>query len=131
MSSASSLGIDENVHIDLRPSWRRLDFIAVRNVLVITQDWAEENIERGWAGRYLPYPRIEKTLGEGVELTMVQTPGKHLTYGLVLEAVKRLLEWETTVGKGKAVQFGILDHGIVKGAGSIRKAKIRSLDSAR
>ncbi|KAL8762144.1 MAG: hypothetical protein Q9184_001800 [Pyrenodesmia sp. 2 TL-2023] len=132
--SAPSLDIDDNIHIDLRPSWRRLDFIAVRNVLVITQDWAEENIERGWPGRYLQYPRFERSLGEGVELNMAQAPGKHLTYGLVLETVKRLLEWETTVGKGgkgKAVEFGILDHGIVKGAGSIRKEKIKRLESAR
>lgn len=123
--------MDENVHIDIRPSWRRLDFYAVRNVLAVTQDWAEANIERTWTGQPIQGGVVERSLGEGVELHMVEALGKRLTYGLVLETVKRLLEWELSVGKGKAVEFGILDHGFLKGAGGIRKDKLRSLDFAR
>lgn len=119
------------MHIDIRPLWQRLDLIAVRNVLVITKDWAEEAIERGRAQWAIEHHGLERTLFEGVEIRMVEAPGKDLTYHLVNETVTRLLAWEMTRGKGRAVEFGILKQAVLKGAGSIRKGKIRSLDVVR
>lgn len=123
--------------MDIRPQRQRLDIRAVRNVLVVAQDWAEENIERAYPGQAINHGGFERTLGEGVGLAMVQVPGKRLTYGLVLEVLKRLLAWEMDVSKwgtipfGKAVEFGILEQGTLKAVGSIKKDRIRSMDVAR
>ncbi|KAL8719076.1 MAG: hypothetical protein Q9225_003871 [Loekoesia sp. 1 TL-2023] len=135
--STGTFQINENVQMDLRPQRQRLDIRAVRNVLVVAQDWAEDNIERAYPGQTIDHGEFERTLGEGVELAMVRAPGKRLTYGLVLEALKRLLAWEMDVSKwgtmpfGKAVEFGVLEQGTLKAVGSIKKDRIKSTDVAR
>lgn len=118
------------MHIDIRPSWRRLDLVAVQMLLVVVEDWAEEAVERTHPDQPLREGGLQKSLGDGVVLKMQRAPGKALTYGLVLETVRRLLAWELNKGKGKAVEFGILQHGFIKGSGSIKQEKYRSLEAA-
>ncbi|KAL8737590.1 MAG: hypothetical protein Q9181_001532 [Wetmoreana brouardii] len=113
--------LDQNVHVDIRPQWSRLDIRAVRNVLVVSEDWAREGAERFSPDQRIPNDRYEYTLFEGVQIRMIAAPSKRLTYHLALETIERLLTWEMTVSKGKAVEFGILEQGVLKGAGSIKK----------
>ena len=109
----------------------------MRNILVVTEAWAAENIERAFPAQRIDYPRIERSLNEGVQITITQAPGKRLTYGLVLETVRRLLAWEMGITQGgakqfgKAVEFGILEQGTLKAAGSIKKERIRGVDVTR
>ncbi|KAL9018836.1 MAG: hypothetical protein Q9185_003854 [Variospora sp. 1 TL-2023] len=124
------LSVDENVHIDIRPSWWRVDLVAVKMLLVVVEDWAKEAVERTHPGQPLREGGLQKSLGDGVVLKMQRAPGKVLTYGLVLETVKRLLAWELYTGKGKAVEFGIIQHGFIKGSGSIKREKYRRLEAA-
>ncbi|KAL8937230.1 MAG: hypothetical protein Q9211_003787 [Gyalolechia sp. 1 TL-2023] len=128
---APSLHVGEEVQIDLRPQRQRLDYQAVRNVLAITRDWAMENIERLGRASPIEHRGFERSLAEGVRIYMVQAPGKTLTYGLVLDTVERLMFWEMFVSRGKAVEFGILEHGVLKGVGSIKKAFMDGTDAAK
>ncbi|KAL8949126.1 MAG: hypothetical protein Q9222_004737 [Ikaeria aurantiellina] len=129
--SDSSVGIDTRVQVDIRPQRQRLDIHAVWEVLVVSQDWAQEKIERTHPDQYIDHNYFDRTMGEGVMLTMVAAPGKHLTYGLVLEALGRLMKWEIDERNARAVEFGIVSSGILKGAGSIKKDNRKRLDSAK
>ncbi|KAI4172956.1 MAG: hypothetical protein LQ343_003243 [Gyalolechia ehrenbergii] len=128
---APPLHIGEDVQIDLRPQRQRLEYQAVRNVLAVTRDWVMENIERSGREMTIMHGGFERSLAEGVKISMVQAPGKRLTYGLVLETVDKLFIWEMFVSRGKAVEFGILEQGALKGVGSIKKAFMNSVDAAR
>lgn len=90
-----------------------------------------ENIERSGREMTIMHGGFERSLAEGVKISMVQAPGKRLTYGLVLETVDKLFIWEMFVSRGKAVEFGILEQGALKGVGSIKKAFMNSVDAAR
>lgn len=125
--------MNPNVHVDIHPYFfSRLDIIAVINILAVTKDWALENIQRVGPNRSIDHGELWKTLAEGVQIKMSAAPRKSLTYGLVVETVDRLLMWELDQhkkkGTARAVEFGILEFGVVKGAGSIRKDKGRRLD---
>ncbi|KAL9599618.1 MAG: hypothetical protein Q9219_003701 [cf. Caloplaca sp. 3 TL-2023] len=123
--AVTTLEVDGDVQLDLRPQRQRLDYRGVRNLLVVTRDWAKQNIERSHEDQTIDHGRFERSLGEGVQISMVQAPSKRLTYGLVLEIVEKLLFWEMFVSRGKAVDFGILENHVLKGVGSITKEQIR------
>ncbi|KAL8998984.1 MAG: hypothetical protein Q9169_002090 [Polycauliona sp. 2 TL-2023] len=130
------LRLDPNVHIDIHPSFfSRLDIRAVLNILAITKDWAQEHIERVGPHRPIDHGEVWKTLAEGVQIKMSAAPQKRLTYGLVSETIDQLLLWEwdqhEKKGTAKAVEFGILQYGVFKGAGSIKKDRRYRLDVAR
>ncbi|KAI4092428.1 MAG: hypothetical protein LQ344_003494 [Seirophora lacunosa] len=128
------LGVVENVHLDIRPLgpfWRRLDLVAVQMLLAVTQNWAEEAAERMHVDQPILGGGLKRSLGDGVVLSMQRTPGKALTYGLVLETVKKLWAWELSTGKGRAVQFGIIDHGLLKGSGRLEKETYQRLEVAK
>ncbi|KAL8699048.1 MAG: hypothetical protein Q9201_006222 [Fulgogasparrea decipioides] len=119
---------DQNIHVDIRPQWSRLDIRAVRNVLVVAEDWAREGAERFSPYQSIPNDRYEYTLFEGVQIRLIAAPSKRLSYHLALETFERLLTWEMALSKGKAVEFGILEQGVLKGAGSIKKDTRRRVD---
>ncbi|KAI4261673.1 MAG: hypothetical protein L6R42_003126 [Xanthoria sp. 1 TBL-2021] len=128
--------MNPNVHVDIHPSFfSRLDIVAVINILAVTKDWALENIQRVGPNRPIDHGELWKTLAEGVQIKMSAAPPMSLTYGLVVDTVDRLLMWELDQhkkkGTARAVQFGILEFGVVKGAGSIKKDNRRRLDVTR
>ncbi|KAL8716104.1 MAG: hypothetical protein Q9220_000009 [cf. Caloplaca sp. 1 TL-2023] len=127
----SDVGVDANVHVDIRPQRQRLDLHAVWEVIVVSQGWAQEQMERTNPNHYIENDYFDRTLGGGVLLSMVAAPGKHLTYGLVLEALGRLKTWEVDERNARAVEFGIVSSGILKGAGSIKKDNGKRLSSER
>ncbi|KAL8648229.1 MAG: hypothetical protein Q9226_006080 [Calogaya cf. arnoldii] len=127
--------LDPNVHVDFHPAFfSRLDMRAVIGLLALTKDWARENVERFGPQRPIDNGQVWKTLSEGVQIKMSAVPHKRLTYGLVVETVDRLMMWELQhVKKGTtpAVEFGILEFGVFKGSGSIRKENVRRLGVTR
>lgn len=102
----------------------------MRNVLAVTRDWLLENIEGSGRQTSVIHGGFDKSLAEGVQISMIQAPGKSLTYGLALDTVERLMIWEMFIGRGKAVDFGILENGVLKGAGSIKKS-LKGIETAR
>lgn len=100
-------------------------------LLAVTQSWAEEAAERMHVDQPILGGGLKRSLGDGVVLSMQRTPGKALTYGLVLETVKKLWAWELSTGKGRAVQFGIIDHGLLKGSGRLEKETYQRLEVAK
>ncbi|KAL8673243.1 MAG: hypothetical protein Q9168_002319 [Polycauliona sp. 1 TL-2023] len=136
ISFPSSLGINPNVHVDMHPSFfSRLDIRAVIDVLAVTKDWALENAERVGPNGPIDHGELWRSLADGVQIKMSAAPQKRLTYGLVAETVDRLLIWELDQhkkrGTAKAVEFGILDSGVLKGVGSIEKDKRHQIDIAK
>ena len=104
------------------------------DILVVTKDWALENIESAGPNRPIDHGEVWKTLADGVQIQMSAAPQKRLTYALVMETMDRLLAWELDQykkrGTARAIQFGILEHGVVKGTGSIKKDNRHRLDVA-
>ncbi|KAL9040984.1 MAG: hypothetical protein Q9180_001569, partial [Flavoplaca navasiana] len=132
-SLPSPLRLNPNVHVDIHPSFfSRLDIRAVIDVLVVTKDWALENMERVGPHHAIDHGELWKTLADGVQIKMSAAPQKRLTYGLVVETIDRLLAWELDQhrkrGTARALQFGILEHGVVKGTGSMKKDNRHRLD---
>ncbi|CAO1598888.1 hypothetical protein XANCAGTX0491_002644 [Xanthoria calcicola] len=126
------VSMNPNVHVDIHPSFfSRLDIRAVINILAVTKVWALENIERVGPNRRIDHDEVWKTLAEGVQIKMSAVPHKSLTYGLVVETLERLLIWELDQhkkkGTARAVEFGILEFGVLKGTGSIKKDNRRRL----
>ena len=121
------MGLDPNVHIEFHPSFffSRLDIYKVVGLIAIAKDWALDNLEHGSPNRPIEHGEFWKSLAEGVLLKMSAAPGKRLTYGLVVETLDRLMIWEKDQyarrSTARAVDFAVLENGIVKGAGSIRK----------
>ncbi|KAL8981986.1 MAG: hypothetical protein Q9205_003381 [Flavoplaca limonia] len=129
------LRLNPNVHVDIHPFFfSRLDIRAVIDILAVTKDWALENLERVGPHHTIDHGELWKTLADGVQIKMSAAPQKRLTYGLVVETVDRLLAWELDQhrkrGTARALQFGILEHGVVKGTGSIKKDNRHRLDIA-
>lgn len=124
------LPISAEAQIDLRPQRQRLDYQAVRNILAVTRDWLLENIEDNGRQTSIAHGGFVRSLAEGVQISMVQAPTKRLTYGLALDAVERLIIWEMFIGRGKAVDFGVLENGVLKGAGGIKKS-LNGIEAAR
>ncbi|KAL9637903.1 MAG: hypothetical protein Q9204_001693 [Flavoplaca sp. TL-2023a] len=133
LSLPSPLRLNPNVHVDIHASFfSRLDIRAVIDILVVTKDWALENTERVGPHHTIDHGEVWKTLADGVQIKMSAAPQKRLTYGLVVETIDRLLAWELDQhkkkGTARALQFGILEHGVVKGTGSIKKDNRHRLD---
>lgn len=104
---------------------------AVQVLLALTEHWAQEAVERLQGDVPIEHGSFERSLGDGVVISMQRTPGKTLTYRLVAETVQRLWAWEMSTGKGKAVEFGILDHQKLRGIGSLKREKPPSVGIAR
>ncbi|KAL8786554.1 MAG: hypothetical protein Q9213_002690 [Squamulea squamosa] len=130
------VGQDPNVHIDFHPSFfSRLNIHDVIGLLAVTKDWALENMERTSPHQPIDHGAVWKTLGDGIRIKMAAAPRKSLTYGLVVETVERLLRWEINQcnarGTARAVDFAILELGVLKGTGSIKKDRGQRMDVAR
>ncbi|KAL8664754.1 MAG: hypothetical protein Q9202_002757 [Teloschistes flavicans] len=120
---------DPDIYIDVRPQWSRLDFAAVRAVLLVAEHWAQSGINDTSPYNPIPHNQYAITLFEGAELSMRAAPGRQLTFHVALETFQRLLKWEGERGRGKAVQFGIMQQRTLMGVGEIKRGKIRAVGS--